>query len=80
MFFKLLMIFLFIIYIFNKDIKETFDNCIENVYNNNLEVFKKNQGKMSLGHNSNEYIYKTLIMSSDEPLPVNANFFYNINI
>ena len=77
MFFKLLMIFLFIIYIFNKDIKETFENCIENVYNNNLEVFKKNQGKMSLGYNSNDYIYKTLIMSSDVPLPVNANFFYN---
>lgn len=77
MFFKLVMIIFILILVFNKDIKESFQNCIEYAYNNNLQVFKKNQGKMSLGYNPNDYIYKTLLMQSDDPLPVNANFFNN---
>lgn len=77
MFFKLIIVLLFVIYLFNKDIKETFENCIEYAYNNNLQVFKNNPAKMSLGYNPNDYIYKTLLMVSDDPLPVNANFFNN---
>ena len=77
MFFKLVMIILMVILMINKDIKETFKNCIEYAYNNNLQIFKNNQGKMSLGYNPNDYIYKTLLMVSDDPLPVNANFFNN---
>ena len=77
MFFKLVMIILMVILMINKDIKETFENCIEYAYNNNLQVFKNNPAKMLLGYNPNDYIYKTLLMVSDDPLPVNANFFYN---
>ena len=77
MFFKLIILLLFFMYLFNTDVKETFKNCIEYAYYNNLQVFKSNQGKMSLGYHPNDYIYKTLLMKSDDPLPVNANFFNN---
>ena len=40
-----------------------------------LEEIKKNKGEVLLGYNSNDYVYKTLMLTSKEPLPVNANFF-----
>ena len=58
---------------------ENFDNCseIQNIYNSRLEYFKNNKYGLMLGYNPNDYIYKTLMMKSDDPLPVNANYWYN---
>ena len=58
---------------------ENFDNCseIQNIYNSRLEYFKNNKHGLMLGYNPNDYIYKTLMMESDDPLPVNANYWYN---
>ena len=58
---------------------ENFENCseIQNIYNSRLEYFKNNKHGLMLGYNPNDYIYKTLMMESDEPLPVNANYWYN---
>ena len=58
---------------------EGYDNCseIQNIYNSRLEYFKNNKHGLMLGYNPNDYIYKTLMMESDDPLPVNANYWYN---
>ena len=58
---------------------ENFENCseIQNIYNSRLEYFKNNKHGLMMGYNPNDYIYKTLIMKSDDPLPVNANYWYN---
>jgi len=58
---------------------ENFENCseIQNIYNSRLEYFKNNKHGLMLGYNPNDYIYKTLMMESDDPLPVNANYWYN---
>ena len=58
---------------------ENFENCseIQNIYNSRLEYFKNNKHGLMMGYNPNDYIYKTLMMESDEPLPVNANYWYN---
>ena len=58
---------------------EGYDNCseIQNIYNSRLEYFKNNKHGLMMGYNPNDYIYKTLMMESDEPLPVNANYWYN---
>ena len=58
---------------------ENFENCseIQNIYNSRLEYFKNNKHGLMLGYNPNDYIYKTLMMKSDDPLPVNANYWYN---
>lgn len=59
-------------------ISEGFDNCgILNHYNSKLNSIKEKQARMDLGYNTNEYIYKSLLMESDEPLPVNANFWFH---
>ena len=58
---------------------ENFENCseIQNIYNSRLEYFKNNKHGLMMGYNPNDYIYKTLMMESDDPLPVNANYWYN---
>ena len=58
---------------------ENFENCsgIQNIYNSRLEYFKNNKHGLMMGYNPNDYIYKTLMMESDEPLPVNANYWFH---
>ena len=73
----LLIILLFILKSFM--LVENYDNCLDtpNIYNAQLERFKKAQNPLLLGYNPNDYIYKTLIMESDIPLPVNANYWFH---
>ena len=60
------------------NITEGFNNCgILNHYNSKLNSIKEKQARMDLGYNPNNYIYKTLLMESDEPLPVNANYWFH---
>tara|TARA_B100001093_G_C26188145_1_gene742756 strand:+ start:271 stop:522 length:252 start_codon:yes stop_codon:yes gene_type:complete len=70
--FFIILISLLFINLFNK---EGYKDCKSELYNKNLEEIKKNKGEVLLGYNSNDYIYKTLMLTSKEPLPVNANFF-----
>lgn len=70
--FFMILISLLFINLFNK---EGYTDCKSKLYNKNLEEIKKNKGEVLLGYNSNDYIYKTLMLTSKEPLPVNANFF-----
>jgi len=70
--FFMILISLLFINLFNK---EGYIDCKSLLYNKNLEEIKKNKGEVLLGYNSNDYIYKTLMLTSKEPLPVNANFF-----
>ena len=70
--FLMILITLLFINLFNK---EGYKDCIGLSYNKNLEEIKKNKGEVLLGYNSNDYVYKTLMLTSKEPLPVNANFF-----
>ena len=58
---------------------EGYDNCseIQNIYNSRLEYFKNNKHGLMIGYNPNDYIYKTLMWKSEDPLPVNANYWYN---
>ena len=58
---------------------EGYDNCtdIQNIFNSRLEHFKGEKHGLMLGYNPNDYIYKTLIMESDDPLPVNANYWFH---
>lgn len=70
--FFIILISLLFINLFNK---EGYTDCKGLSYNKNLEEIKKNKGEVLLGYNSNDYIYKTLMLTSKEPLPVNANFF-----
>lgn len=77
MYFKIIFILMILMLSFTK-ISEGFDNCgILNYYNSRLANLKKKQTTMNLGYNSNDYIYKSLLMESDEPLPVNANFWFH---
>ena len=70
--FFMILITLLFINLFNK---EGYKDCKGLLYNKNLEEIKKNKHEVLLGYNSNDYIYKTLMLTSKEPLPVNANFF-----
>ena len=64
--------------LFKKKITEAFNNCeILNYHNSKLNNIKKKQAKMDLGYNPNDYIYKTLLMDSDIPVPVNANYWFH---
>ena len=60
------------------NIIEGFNNCaILNYYNSKLNSIKNYQAKMDLGYSPNDYIYKTLLMDSDIPVPVNANYWFH---
>ena len=74
---SLFIIFYFIIRLIDK--KEPFDNCknISNIYNERLEYFKEKKSNLLLGYHPNNYIYKTLLMESDDPIPVNANYWFH---
>ena len=79
MYYKWLFLFLilfFIIYSCNNK-KENFDNCpgISGLYNDRINFLKNKKYGLLLGFNPNDYIYKTLLMDSNEPIPVNANFW-----
>jgi len=70
---------LIIIIVFTNRIKENFDNCFDcnECYNNRLQDIQKKNKRQLLGYNPNDYIYKIFLMDSEEPLPVNANFWIN---
>ena len=77
MYFKVLFL-LVIIVILLKNIIEGYNNCaILNYHNTRLNIIKDSKMTMDLGYNPNDYIYKTLLMESDEPLPVNANYWFH---
>ena len=59
--------------------KENFDNCknTPEIYKNVQEKIKKNTVRPLLGYTPNNYIYKTFIMKSDDPLPVNSNYWFH---
>ena len=77
MYFKIIFIIMIIILSFT-NITEGYGNCgILNYYNSKLNSIKRKQTKMDLGYSSNDYIYKTLLMDSDIPLPVNANYWFH---
>ena len=59
--------------------RENFDNCknTPEIYKKIQEKIKKNNVKQLLGYTPNNYIYKTLIMESDDPLPVNSNYWFH---
>ena len=72
------LILLIIIIFMNQDHKiyEGFDGC-EIHYNNRLQkIFENNDQSYPMrGYTGNEYLYKMEFMDSDEPIPMNANFF-----
>tara|TARA_B100001109_G_C18746191_1_gene419042 strand:- start:519 stop:767 length:249 start_codon:yes stop_codon:yes gene_type:complete len=75
----LLLIILFLIILKPLISVEGFDNCTNtpNIFNSHLENLKKQKHPLLLGYNPNDYIYKTLLMESKVPLPVNANYWYH---
>lgn len=64
-----------ILYLCKKN-KENFSNCPMKYYLKQEQILNNNVRPM-LGYNPNNYIYKTFLMESDEPLPVNANFWFH---
>lgn len=77
MYFKIIFIIMIIILSFT-NITEGYDNCeILNYHNSKLNSIKDYPAKMDLGYNPNDYIYKTLLMDSDIPVPVNANYWFH---
>ena len=82
MYYKCLFLFfliIFIIFICKYNNKENFDNCSDcnEYYSNRLQDIQKRNLRPLLGYHPNDYIYKMLLMDSDEPLPVNANFWFH---
>ena len=73
-----LLLLIILLFHLNNNIKEGFDGC-EIHYNNRLQkIFEKGKGRQSYpmrGYTGNEYLYKMEFMDSDDPIPVNANFF-----
>lgn len=77
MYFKVLFLFVILV-ILLKNIIEGYNNCsILNYHNTRLNIIKDSKMTMDLGYNPNDYIYKTLLMESDKPLPVNANYWFH---
>ena len=70
-----LFLLIMILYLCKKN-KESFSNCPMKHYLKQEKILK-NSVRPMLGYNPNDYIYKTFLMESDEPLPVNANFWFH---
>ena len=74
-----LLIFLIIFICKLKKSKENFDNCSDcnEYYSNRLRDIQQINLRQLLGYHPNDYIYKMFLMDSDEPLPVNANYWFH---
>ena len=80
MYYKWLLLLVFlIIFICKLKKKENFDNCSDcnEYYSNRLQDIQQINLRQLLGYHPNDYIYKTYLMESGEPLPVNANFWFH---
>ena len=75
----LLLVFLIIFICKLKKSKENFDNCSDcnEYYSNRLQDIQQINLRQLLGYHPNDYIYKMFLMDSDEPLPVNANYWFH---
>ena len=82
MYYKWLLLLVFLIIFickFKLKKKENFDNCSDcnEYYSNRLQDIQQINLRQLLGYHSNDYIYKMFLMDSDEPLPVNANYWFH---
>ena len=80
MYYKWLLLLVFlIIFICKLKKKENFDNCYDcnEYYSNRLQDIQQINLRQLIGYHPNDYIYKMFLMDSDEPLPVNANYWFH---